>query len=209
MNTKNNIITAALIIGPTGAGKTPLGEISSQKGLWRKTCFHFDFGESLRMTAGGKKYTSLLSESDILYIQKVLQEGALLENETFYIAENILRSFISENKITANDLLILNGLPRHKDQAKDVQKIVDINTVIHITCAPAVILERIRLNTGGDRTERADDSLAEIENKLNIFNERTLPLIAYFKNQGAQIKTFDVGIRTTAEDLHEEINQAF
>lgn len=200
---------AILIIGPTGAGKTPLGEICGKNGLWKKNCFHFDFGESLRSVASGGKYRSLLNNEDILFVKKVLREGALLENETFYIAENILQSFISENKIEVADRVLLNGLPRHRDQAGDVAKIIDITSVISLDCTPEVIVERIRLNTGGDRSERKDDSLEEIKNKLEIFQKRTVPLIDYFKSQKASINTYTVGIHTTPDDLYHLINKSF
>ncbi len=145
---KNNRKKAVLIIGPTGAGKTPLGEIFEKQGLWGRKCFHFDFGDSLRLTASGKKFQNLMNDDDITYIKKVLTSGALLENETFHIAEKILHSFIEENKMLGDDVLVINGLPRHRDQADDVTAIIDITSLIHLECTPEVIFERIRLNTG-------------------------------------------------------------
>jgi len=39
---------AVLLLGPTGAGKTPLGEMIEARGLWGMSCLHFDFGANLR-----------------------------------------------------------------------------------------------------------------------------------------------------------------
>ncbi|MEE8450650.1 MAG: hypothetical protein V3R99_02015 [Thermoguttaceae bacterium] len=44
----NNRNRAALLLGPTGAGKTPLGRLIEQRGLWGVRCLHFDFGDNLR-----------------------------------------------------------------------------------------------------------------------------------------------------------------
>jgi len=197
---------AILILGPTGVGKTPLGEICEKNRLWDKNCFHFDFGETLRTAASGKKFGKLLNSDDITFIKKVLNEGALLENETFYIAERVLLSFIAEKNIKDEDILLINGLPRHRDQANDVNKIIHITNLIHLSATPEVIVERIRLNTGGDRAQRDDDSLTEIKNKLEIFNSRTLPLIEYFKDENAKIWTYPVEVHTTAANLYDQIN---
>ena len=42
---------ALLLIGPTGSGKTPLGELLERSGLWGRPCRHFDFGERMRRIA--------------------------------------------------------------------------------------------------------------------------------------------------------------
>jgi len=44
---------AILLVGPTGAGKTPLGEWLQLHGLWGRRCHHFDFGTNLREVASG------------------------------------------------------------------------------------------------------------------------------------------------------------
>ena len=42
---------AILLLGPTAAGKTPLGQLFADRGLWGRPCVHFDFGENLRRIA--------------------------------------------------------------------------------------------------------------------------------------------------------------
>ena len=111
---------AILLLGPTGSGKTPLGSYIEKKGIWDKRCFHFDFGSELRNISDANVIPLQFTKYDVDYIAKVLKEVALLENETFYIAEKILNSFITKNSITSNDIILLNGLPRHIGQAKDV-----------------------------------------------------------------------------------------
>lgn len=198
---------AVLLLGPTGSGKTPLGSYIERKGMLGKRCFHFDFGNELRDSKRADISSSPFTDDDLAYIKKVLKEGILLENETFYIAEKILNSFINKNSITSNDLLILNGLPRHIDQAEDVDGIVDIMMVIYLDCPPETVKERVRLNIGGDRSGRIDDSPEEVEKKLDIFQKRTAPILKYYKNKNIPIKKIMVEVNTTPVEILNYINR--
>lgn len=42
---------ALILLGPTGSGKTPLGQLMAQRGIWGRKCVHFDFGTMLRRIA--------------------------------------------------------------------------------------------------------------------------------------------------------------
>ena len=199
--------SALLLMGPTGSGKSPLGDLMAHEGLEDTTCFHFDFGEALRKAAAREDVYSRLEDRDICFIQRVLNEGALLENQTFYIAENILGAFMATHRIKTDDLLVLNGLPRHIDQARDMTRQVEIRQVVHLECMSETVIERIRLNTGGDRSNRVDDSLDDIRAKLATFTARTLPLIDFFRHRGAVVHTLPVGVTTTARSLLNHIRK--
>ena len=112
-----------LLLGATGTGKTPLGNFIEKNGLLGKKCFHFDFGESLRESVFRTKAT-LLDDHEMQYLTNVLEKGLLLEDKDFPIAEKILRSFIQQKQVTHDDILILNGLPRHKGQAESLDNMV-------------------------------------------------------------------------------------
>ncbi len=45
------LTNSILLLGPTGAGKSPLGNQMEQNGIRGKRCFHFDFGHELRSIA--------------------------------------------------------------------------------------------------------------------------------------------------------------
>jgi len=192
---------AILLIGPTGSGKTPLGAICEEMGLWKSKCFHFDFGAILRKTAETTGYHPLTSD-DRAVILHSLKTGALLENETFYIAERIFRAFVEEKNISGNDFLILNGLPRHLDQARDVDRLVDITRVVYLSCSPIAIHRRISLDSGGDRLGRKDDSLKEVKKKIEIFQNRTLPLLDYYRNKNLPVHIIEVGVGTRPQEIH-------
>lgn len=196
---KTDRYNALLLVGPTGSGKTPLGWFLEQQGLAGRVCFHFDFGENLRRVAACGH--PCIFERDQRFLEDVLLRGALLENETFYLAEAILTAFVNDRQVGPDDLLVLNGLPRHVDQAKDTDRLVNIQTLVHLVCTPEGVCRRIAANTGKDRTGRVDDTPEEIERKIAIFNSRTLPLIDYYQNRGARICTVEVTADATPADM--------
>lgn len=190
---------AILLIGPTGSGKTPAGDFLENTRLDGCACHHFDFGEHLRKIAADGHPE--ISEADRQFLETVLRGGALLENTRFYLAETILRGFINDRELREEDILILNGLPRHVDQADDVCTLVNIVRVICFDCSPDVICERIAQNTGGDRIGRVDDDQAAIAAKLAIFKKRTLPLLDYFQKRGVPVHTICVDTTTQPIDV--------
>ncbi|MEK7309389.1 MAG: nucleoside monophosphate kinase [Planctomycetota bacterium] len=206
MISKNNLIKAILILGPTGSGKTPLGNLIEKKGLNGRRCYHFDFGENLRAIAGAESADKKFTTEEIAFINKVLVSGALLENEHFYLVQEILNRFIERNRIGADGLIVLNGLPRHIGQAKEIDSILDITAVIHLTCTPEVVLARIGSNSGGDRLNRPDDDVASVRNKISIFNQRTAELLEHYRSTEAKIVTIDIAENTTSEDILNILN---
>lgn len=186
---------AILLLGPTGGGKTPLGDWLQTHGLAGRRCRHFDFGAHLRAGTG-------ITSAEQEFVREVLAKGALLENETFYIAEKILRAFITGHE---EELLVLNGLPRHVGQAAALEPIVKVTTVVQLQADAATIQERLRRNTGGDRASRVDDDLALVRSKLATFAERTLPLIEYYRQRGARVVTVPAGVTTTPQEMAEQL----
>ena len=192
---------AILLVGPTGSGKTPLGDLLEQQGIYGRKCFHFDFGAQLRMIANSDYRIRYLTNEDLQVIRTSLTTGKLLENCHFPIAEKILNAYIVKRQIGPNDLLILNGLPRHTGQADALEKTIKIGLILYLLCSPEVIRERIKRNTGGDRLGRTDDSLEAIHQKLHIFTERTAPVIAYYQEKNVALKKIKISTDTTPEEI--------
>jgi adenylate kinase len=193
--------SALLLLGPTGAGKTPLGNVLERRGWRGRRCHHFDFGANLRAIAAAGDLPPCIGREDQACVREVLSRGALLEDKTFYIAERIFRSFLRVRHARPGDAVALNGLPRHAGQARDMERLARVELVVVLDCPAQVVVERIRLNRGGDRGGRTDDTLADVERKLRIFRERTAPLIDRYGAAGVRIVRMPVGVATTAEDL--------
>ena len=188
-------LKALLLIGATGTGKTPFGQQLETQNLWGKRYHHFDFGQQLRLAAEGKQKS--LSAEDTDRINSLLKSNSLLEDSDFHIAEKLLKQFIKTNTVSSeNDIIILNGLPRHTGQADALLSVLDIELVIYFAASASIIKDRIAYNSGGDRTDRTDDSIEEIENKLVIFRKNTLPLIDYYKKMDKTVLEIEIDIDT-------------
>lgn len=201
---------AFLLAGPTGSGKTPLGELLEARGLGGRGCVHLDFGRELRSASESarlrRKYG--LNGKDLSVIRDSLARGTLLENETFPVAEKILRGFMKSRGLRSGDLLILNGIPRHVGQVRDIGGILDIVLVVCLECGPRVVAERIRRNAGGDRAGREDDTPPAVALRLKRFRARTLPVLDCFKRSGVRLLKVRVGVKTGPEEIVGKIIRA-
>lgn len=198
-------LRAILLVGPTGSGKTPLGKYCEEIGVRGNKCAHFDFGDHLRKIADNDVKLPLLTNNDITTVVNSLKTGTLLENENFHIARRLLERFIEETNLRTNDLLLLNGIPRHKGQASDMNGLVRMVMVLKLKCEAEVVCQRIARNSGGDRTGRVDDSIEEIEEKIKIFYERTLPLMDYYRSKGVMVQAIEVDVGMSARDMHKRL----
>ncbi len=189
-------VDSILLLGPTGVGKSPLGDTLAVRGLFERKCHHLDFGSELRNAVSGGQRSAAYAQPEINFIRGVLERGLLLENQHFSLAVKIISLFLDRAVFTQHDILILNGIPRHVGQAQDIASIADIRAVVVLDCSNDDIFCRIRDNVGGDRTKRVDDNSDLIEKKLLIFRERTEPLIEHFERKGSAV--YRLGISGTA-----------
>ncbi|WP_022852773.1 adenylate kinase family protein [Thermodesulfatator atlanticus] len=180
-----------LLLGPTGVGKSPLGDLLEEKGLYGYRFLHFDFGRELRAIAKGALREDILP-SERIFIRKVLEEGLLFEDEHFPLVEKIFLGFL-KHKGARDEILIMNGLPRHVGQAQKLASRVNIPLVLVIEASFEEILERIHRNTGGDRQGRDDDYIELIYKKWQTYKNRTRPLRSYYQAQGAEVLKILVG----------------
>jgi len=190
---------AVLLLGPTGSGKTPFGELIEKEGLSGKKCFHFDFGSRLRTYA--QALTGILSPDELEVLKNSLRTGTLLTDDEFPIARKLLQLFIEENCVERDSLIVMNGLPRHAGQAAALEKIINIMAVIVLECDAATVLERIRTDAGGDRGGRVDDTIEAVTQKLAIFSKKTLPLVDFYRRRGVPVIHARVGPCSSAEDI--------
>jgi len=106
---------------------------------------------------------------------------------------------------TQRDLLILNGIPRHTGQAKDMAGLATVRALIVLDCSVNDVFCRIEENVGGDRTERVDDNWVLVEKKLGIFRERTAPLVDYYAQKGCAVYRITVAGTMTTDRTYEEL----
>ncbi len=192
---------AVILVGPSGSGKTPFGRRCEESGLWGHRCVHFDFGQNLRNIAGQSERPSYLGKYEMTIIRRSLETGALLEDEHFYIAYDILREFIEVKLNGEKGMLVLNGLPRHTGQANRIDELIDVRGVICLECSPLIVRRRVLLNSGGERSGRVDDSMAEIENRLSIFLDRTAPMVDHYQREGVTLYRITITEDTKPDEI--------
>jgi adenylate kinase family enzyme len=202
-------LCAVVLLGPTGSGKTPLGEQLALRGLQNRRCVHFDFGANLREIVARAESDAIICREDIEFLRDVLSTGALLEDKDFPLAARILRSFCLRWNVDPHTLVVLNGLPRHVGQARALEDTFHIEAVIHLSCTAETVIQRIATDTGGDRQQRTDDEHADIQRKLEIFHERTKPLIEHYRQAGVPIWQVHVTADMTPAEMWRELETSF
>lgn len=194
-----------VLVGPTGSGKSPLGEEIERRGLRGRRCVHFDFGANLRAVADDPRASNWLTVAERKSIGASLETGALFEDRDIPMIIKIVDRFVEARILTPDTLLILNGLPRHRSQAEILAGAFGVEGVIQLETPAAVIRERIRRDTGGDRAARVDDSLNAVERRLFDYHERTMPLVEYYRQLGVPVFVVAVTAAMTAAEMFEVI----
>ena len=195
-------VDAILLLGPTGVGKSPLGDNIAQHGLLGRTCHHLDFGSELRGAISGGRRATSYSTAELDFIRGVLERGLLLENAHFPLAEKIISRYLDRVGFAQHEVLVLNGIPRHAGQAHDIVTIAAIHAIVVLDCSADDVVCRIRENVGGDRTERVDDNRELIKKKLSTFRERTAPLINHYTQRGCALYRISVSADMTPSDAY-------
>lgn len=194
-----------LLVGPTGSGKTPLGRELERRGWRGRPCVHFDFGESLRAEAASPAASLFgLTGDERAAVRRSLATGALFEDEDLPLVVKVLAGFAAARDIgRTGALLVLNGLPRHAGQAAALERLVRVEVVISLGASAAVVRERLRLDPGGDRSGRTDDTPEAVERRLADYRARTAPLVAHYRARGARLVEVEVTADMTAAGMAE------
>jgi adenylate kinase len=199
---------ALLLLGPTGAGKSPLGAEIEHRGLFGRRAVHLDFGALLRSIAAGPKVPFGLTAEEIAAVRSSLASGALFEDRDLPMIVRIVGGFVADRAFAAGDLLVLNGLPRHPRQAEGLAGLVRVESVIVLDAGADVIRERMRLDPDGDRSGRSDGSPEAVTRRLADYRSRTLPLADHFRRLGVPVRVIRVTAATTAGETYRRLVSA-
>lgn len=179
-----------VLFGPPGAGKGTQAEfLINSFGL-----DHLSTGDLLRSEIAAGTQLGLEAKS---YMEK----GELVPDA---VVIGMIKSKLENNKTTKG--FIFDGFPRTVDQAKALDELLNDNgTPISGMLSLEVDKQELidRLLSRGKISGRPDDQdQSIIENRINVYNEKTLPLIQYYKPQG---KHFGIKGMGSIEEIAERL----
>ena len=185
-----------VLFGPPGAGKGT----QSAKIIERYQLIHISTGDLFR------KHLSEGTELGKL-ARKYMDEGNLVPDE---VVIGMVDDKISTT--TGARGFIFDGFPRTVHQAESLDALLAKKEK---TISGMIMLEVpndelvTRLLKRGETSGRADDQdESKIQNRLNVYNEETLPVADYYQQQGKLAKVHGVGeIDTIFNDLSAQIDK--
>ena len=198
-------VDSILLLGLTGVGKSPLGDAIAIQGMFGRRCHHLDFGSELRGAVSAAERSADYATEELDFIHGVLERGLLLENERFPLAKKIIGLFLKRVLFSQRDLLVLNGIPRHTGQARDMAVLATVHALIVLDCSADDVFCRIGENVGKDRSERIDDTRGLVEKKLAIFRKRTAPLVDHYSHEGSAVYRISVSGTMTTDQTYQKL----
>jgi adenylate kinase len=186
-----------ILLGPPGSGKGTIArELETQTGLK-----HFSSGKILRREVSQETQTGR-------YVKRLLEQGEFVPDEVvFGVMESRLDGVVLEHGF------ILDGFPRNLEQARRLDQWLEskgrpLETVLLLKCSEGVLLERLterricpncgkiyhlramppgnagRCDICGENLERReDDSIAVARHRLEIYEQKTEPLIRFYEGE--------------------------
>ena len=154
-----------LFLGPPGAGKGTQANLFCKKyGL-----VHLSTGDLLRDEVSSGSVLGLKAA-------EIMNKGELVSDE-------LVLSIVEGRLVSINEGWLLDGFPRNINQANSLKNLLEkikqpLEGVILIKVDDDYLIKRL-LERG-----RQDDNEQVITNRLNIYREKTTPLIDLYKKQG-------------------------
>lgn len=181
-----------LLFGAPGVGKGTQGEV-----LGKLPGFHHcSTGDMFRQLDKTSELGKLCASFGA--------KGQLVPDEvTIRVWEEGMRFRISAGLYSpARDLLILDGLPRTVAQVAMIEKHVDVQKVIHLTCSnPEEMVRRLKLRA--IKSGRVDDAKEEvIRKRWEVYQAETQPVLnCYARGLIADVEGIDTPVNVLANIL--------
>ena len=173
-----------LFLGPPGAGKgTQAERLCGAHGMK-----HLSTGDLLR--------------AEVAVGSELGQEAEAVMNRGELVSDALVLAIVeSQMKALTTDGWLLDGFPRTVPQAEALEPLLQeleqpIQAVVLLELDDAVLIERL-LARG-----RADDNEAVIRNRLEVYRDKTAPLISFYRDKRLLLS---VPAQGTVEEITERI----
>jgi len=172
-----------IFFGPPGSGKSVQGQLLAARHDWRW------------LSTG-----QLLRETEDVDVISAMREGRLVSDDA---ANRVFDEALRRAKDI--DHVIIDGYPRHVEQAKRLLKILPnhnraIEAVIILKVSDDEILHRLEIRG------RLDDEPEIVRKRLQEYRNQTQPVTDFFAEQGIPVEHIDgMGSVGTVHDRIEEV----
>lgn len=179
-----------VLFGPPGAGKGTQAEFLVKS----FNLIHLSTGDLLRSEIAASTPLGLEAK-------KNMDKGELVPDE---VVIGMIKSKLKSNADAKG--FIFDGFPRTVDQAKALDALLDENKtpISGMLCLQVEKQELVnRLLSRGKVSGRADDqNQSIIENRIQVYSQKTLPLVEYYEPQGKHCNISGMG---TVEEIAERL----
>ncbi|NQU85129.1 MAG: adenylate kinase [Mariniphaga sp.] len=179
-----------VLFGPPGAGKGTQAEflVNSYQ------LIHLSTGDLLR--------SELASETELgLEAKTYMEKGEL-------VPDAVVIGMIKNKIASISDAkgFVFDGFPRTAEQANALDTVLNENNIpisgmLSLEVEKQELVNRL-LNRGKDSGRADDQDQSVIENRINVYNEKTAPLIEYYKKQD---KHFGIDGMGSIEEIAERL----
>jgi len=187
-----------LILGPPGAGKgTQSANVADEYGV-----DHITTGDALRSNKDMD-----ISDMDTEYDtpRAYMEAGDLVPDE-------VVNAIVDE-ALSQADGFVLDGYPRNLDQAEELEDMTDLDVVLSLSVGREELIDRLTGRRvcdecgtnfhvefdqpeeegvcdecGGELIQRDDDNRESVENRLDVFEESTQPVIDHHSDDDAFVE---------------------
>jgi adenylate kinase len=173
-----------LLIGAPGSGKGTQAELLAE----RFGIAHISSGDLLRQNV--RENTSFGQQ-----IRQYVDKGDL-------VPDSLVMNMLRKPVLAATNGYVLDGFPRTVEQAEASYAVVEplgaeVQAAIHLEVPHPELVRRLLARHRG-----SDDTQEVIEHRLQVYDEKTLPLLEYYAGREWM---FAVDGTLTPEAVHEDI----
>ena len=169
-----------VLFGPPGSGKGT----QSENIIKKYRLVHLSTCDILRAELAARTELGLKAKA-------IMEKGELVSDE---IVIGMIANKLDSNPDARG--FIFDGFPRTVAQAKALDILLESRGMkVDMMLGLEVEKEELvnRLLKRGEETGRADDNLETIENRINVYNNQTTPVMNYYKAQGKYVPVDGIG----------------